>query len=75
MPYADRATQLAYLARYRPAYYAKHRAQGICPGCHFDHDGSAHVFCFECRLEQSEKAKRWQRKRKRAVIALNGGQE
>lgn len=40
---------------------AKHKAEGRCPGCHFDHDGSPFIFCFECRQEQSEKAKRWYR--------------
>ena len=49
---------------------ASHKALGLCPGCHFDHDGSRFIFCFECRQEQSEKAKRWYRKNRAYALAM-----
>jgi hypothetical protein len=47
---------------------AQHKAKGLCPSCHFDHDGSRFIFCFECRQEQSERAKRWYRRNREKAL-------
>ena len=49
----------------RRAFY---RSLGLCPGCYVWYDGPR-VFCFECRQEQSAKARAWYERNRAYALA------